>query len=208
MTDQEILNLHIAMVPFLSEVLGAGCEVVVHDITDPEHSVVAICNNLSGRNIGDPMTDLSLDEANNSDYVANYSGRSKGRDFLSSTYYIKNEGRLIGLLCVNKNVSNVQGTELAIHALLEQFNLIAPDTTGVSENLDVSVDGIMCARIMDTIAQSAIPPERMSVREKVHIVHSLKADGILSMKGAVTELAKQLQVSVPTIYRYLNKKEE
>lgn len=78
----------IKFVPFLSEALGAGCEVVAHDITDPEHSVVAICNNLSGRNIGDPMTDLSLDEANRSDYVANYSGRSKGRDFLSSACFV------------------------------------------------------------------------------------------------------------------------
>lgn len=208
LTDQEILKLHIAMVPFMAEVLGPGCEVVVHDITNLKHSVVAIRNNLSGRNIGDPMTDLSLEEAHSSDYVANYSGRSKGREFLSSTYYIKNEGRLIGLFCVNKNVSNVKETSFAIHTLLEQFNLIAPDKTGVSENLDGSVDIIMRTRISDAIAQSAMPPERLSPREKVHIAHLLKADGVLSMKGAIAELADQLQVSVPTIYRYLNKKEE
>ena len=45
----------------------------------------------------------------------------------------------------------------------------------------------------------------MSMQEKIRVVHKLDADGILMMKGAVAEIADQLSVSVPTIYRYLNK---
>lgn len=208
LTDQEVLQLHISMVPFLSAVLGSGCEVVVHDISDPAHSVVAISNSLSGRGIGDPMTDLPVDQVEGSDFVANYSGRSKGNEFLSCTYYIKNEGRLIGLLCVNKDVSYTLETQRALSALLKQFNLIPSEDTTVSENLDGSVDEIMRTRIAETITQCMVSPSRMSLEEKVRVVHLLKADGVLSMKGAMAELASQLNVSVPTIYRYLNRCEE
>lgn len=208
MTDQEVLQLHISMVPFLSAVLGNGCEVVVHDISDPTRSVVAISNSLSGRSIGDPMTNLPVEQVGDSDFVANYSGRSKDNEFLSCTYYIKNEGRLVGLLCVNKDVSCTLEAQRAISTLLKQFNLIPSENTTVSENLDGSVDDIMRTRIADTITQCMVSPCRMSLEEKVRVVHLLKADGVLSMKGAVSELASQLNVSVPTIYRYLNRCEE
>lgn len=208
MTDQEILQLHISMVPFLSAVLGSGCEVVVHDISDPTCSVVAISNSLSGRSLGDPMTDLPMEKVNDSDFAANYFGRSKDREFLSCTYYIKNEGRLIGLLCVNKDVSCIQETQRVMSTLFKQFNLLPSDDTEVSENLDGSVDELMRKRIADTITQCMVTPSRMSMAEKVHVVHQLKAEGVLSMKGAVSELAVQMNVSVPTIYRYLNRSED
>ena len=48
-------------------------------------------------------------------------------------------------------------------------------------------------------------PARLSLQEKVKIVHHLQDAGILRMKGAIPEIAKQLGVSVPTVYRYLNK---
>ena len=45
----------------------------------------------------------------------------------------------------------------------------------------------------------------MSLQEKVRIVHKLNDEGLLNVKGAVTEIAEQLSVSIPTVYRYLNK---
>ena len=103
MTDQEMLQIYTGLVPFLAGVCGPGCEIVVHDVTDPEHSLIAIENSLSGRQVGDPLTDLSreLQEKGaytSAAYIGNYEGKSKGKNFLSSTYFIKNEGRLIGPL--------------------------------------------------------------------------------------------------------------
>ena len=42
----------------LGETFAPFCEVVVHDLTKPDHAILAIHNNLSGREIGDPMTEL------------------------------------------------------------------------------------------------------------------------------------------------------
>ena len=44
----------------LGETFAPFCEVVVHDLTDPGHAILSIHNNLSGRAVGDPATDLNL----------------------------------------------------------------------------------------------------------------------------------------------------
>ena len=49
MTDQEVLQLYINIAPFLAEVCGPGCEIVIHDTKEPEHSLAAIYNNVSDR---------------------------------------------------------------------------------------------------------------------------------------------------------------
>lgn len=133
MTDQELLKCYTDFVPFLAAVCGPGCEIVVHDVADPEMSVVAIGNGISGRDIGDPMTDLAREmqqkvESTDTtcDCMLNYKGRTKSGEFLSSTYFIKNEGRLIGMLCVNKELAAAQELNIALHGLLYRFNLAAP----------------------------------------------------------------------------------
>ena len=211
MTDKELLEIYVELVPFLATVGGPGTEIVVHDITDPERSLIAISNNLSGRSIGDPMTDLAKElqrEGTYTDlpYVTNYGGKSKEKDFLSSTYFIKNEGRLIGLLCVNRDMSAVQNLNTALSVMLDRFNLNKQADTQCRENLDTSVTDILHNRIAEIIHADGIDPTRMSATERTQIVHRLNEEGLLNVKGAVTDIAAQLSVSVPTVYRYLNKK--
>jgi len=45
----------------------------------------------------------------------------------------------------------------------------------------------------------------MTRKEKISIVHRLDEVGLLSVKGAIGEIAEQLHVSIPTVYRYLSK---
>ena len=213
MTDRELLQIYIGMVPFLAEVCGPGCEVVVHDVTDPEHSLISIRNSVSGRSVGDPMTYLPREiqkkgSYTDAEYLANYSGKSKEGEFLSSTYYIKNEGRLIGLLCINKDLSLVKEASRTLQGLLEQFNLSVAGPSDYVENLDNPMTSMMHSRIAEIIAESGVTPARMSLREKVRVVHRMNDEGVMMMKGAVAEIAAQLQVSVPTVYRYLNKPEQ
>lgn len=210
MTDREALQVYIGLVPFLAEVCGAGSEIVVHDMTDPEHSLVAIENAISGREIGNPLTDLAREVAEKSaytdaDYLTNYSGRTKNGLFLSSTYFIKNEGRLIGLLCINKDIDSVHQVSIALDHLMEQFNLRIPHESALSENLESPVESIMHTRITEVINQSGVSPARMSMDEKIAVVHRLNESGVMSIKGAVAEVASQLSISVPTVYRYMNK---
>lgn len=210
MKDQEILDVYIKLAPFLGAVLGPGCEIVIHDVNHPETSIIAIENSLSGRQIGDPMTDLARDVAakgryRDQSFQSNYLARSKAGAFSGYTYYIKNEDRLIGLLCVNKSTEIVQGLQSALHSVLEAFHLTMPGQTEAQENLDNPMIDLMRSRITESVSKTGIPPSRMSMQEKVAVVRELNEKGVLMMKGAVPEIADQLGVSVPTVYRYLSK---
>ena len=205
MDDREKLNIYISLVPFLSDVLGKNCEIVVHDLTDPDHSIVAISNPISGRKIGDKMTDLPADAMENSDYIANYYGKSSSTTFRSSTYFIRNGSKLIGMLCINKEVDCVINAQKLMNDLFDYYNISFPGETEIKENLDSSIEELMRQKISDAITSSMIPVSRMTNSEKKGIVQRLKKEGVLKMKGSVAEISNQLEISIPTIYRYLKK---
>lgn len=58
--DKHLLTQLDTIAKGLSETLAPFCEVVVHDLTNPEHAILSIHNNLSGRKVGDPATELGL----------------------------------------------------------------------------------------------------------------------------------------------------
>lgn len=212
MNDNEILQIYTNLLPFLGKVLGPGCELCVHDVRNPDNSIIAIENSITGRQIGHPMTDLAYTTMEkgmytNSDSVLNYEGSSKGKPFLSSTYFIKNEGRLIGLLCINKDLSAANATFAALQNMLNTFNLVTPENSEYTETLEGPVSDILPNLVADAISQTGILPERMKLNERISLVHRLNEQGILSMKGAVREIASQLGISEPTVYRYLNRAE-
>lgn len=104
-----ILQNYVKLTEFLGRVLGPDYEIVLHDLTEKERSVIAIANNhISGREIGAPLTNVALQiiadkSYHNSSYRLHYQGISSNEKRLrSSTMFIKNtDGELIGLLCIN-----------------------------------------------------------------------------------------------------------
>lgn len=213
MSDNEILQNYVNLLPFLGKVLGASCELCIHDTRKPDNSIIAIENSATERQIGHPMTDLAHTMMEkglymDTDSVLNYEGNSKGRPFLSSTYFIKNEKRLIGLLCINKDMSAANNALTAFQNLFSAFNLTTPDNSEFTETLEGPVSDLLPNLVSDAISQTNILPERMTLKERVALVQGLNEQGILSMKGAVKEIAAQLNISEPTVYRYLNRKNE
>ena len=69
-----------------------------------------------------------------------------------------------------------------------------PET--ISEAMETVMNGCL--------QNSDISPDRLTQSEKIHIVEILNQRGIFLLKGAVSQVAKQLCCSEPTIYRYLN----
>jgi len=90
----------------LGETFAPFCEVVVHDLQDPAHAIHAIHNNLSGRKIGDPATELGLARIADPQYpqvLANYANRfPDGRQAKSTSIGIKDsKGIYVAALCMN-----------------------------------------------------------------------------------------------------------
>ena len=210
MKNEEILNLYKPLVPLIAELLGPESEVLLHDVEHPQKSVIAISNGyLSGRKIGSPLTDFAkqmIQDNRYSDkqYLANYSGSSKGKRFVSSTYFIKNDGQIIGMLCINRDMSLVTEVAHMLDVVKDRFNLNPLDEEVLEVLDDVPVDQMLEHMVRTAIQEYGSNPRRLTKSEKTAIVNHLKKLGVFHMKGAVGEIARQLDVSEPTIYRYLN----
>ena len=210
MDDRKILEMHIPLVDFLSNVLGSGCEVILHDVSNPTHSVIAISGTVTERVVGDPMTDLACEimereVGSDEHYLANYQGQFKSKQLLSSTYYIKNGNKLIGMLCINRDVSAAKNLEASMQNFMEQYNFLSEADETITEHFDRPVSDMMNDLIEKVISEIGASPERMTIDEKIEVVRKLNEQGVLTMKGSVGEIAKQLMISEPTVYRYLRR---
>ena len=103
-----ILQHYIKLTEFLGKALGPDYEVALHDLTRKDRSIIAIANNyISGREVGAPLTNMSLGILRDKSYermdyhLHYYSINVNGKDLRSSTFFIKDNGKLIGLLCIN-----------------------------------------------------------------------------------------------------------
>lgn len=206
------LTGYIPLVKFMGQVLGNDFEIILHDISQPDTSIIAIENaHISGRRIGDPLPDSARQFIANkkyleTDYIVNNEGRyTNGHNLVSSAFFIKDGGALIGLLCINHNTDTLLEAERAIHALSAAFCLPNNGPSGYSERSNSSMLDISSDRILNTLNSFNLIPERMSAAEKIELVRKLDEQEIFSTKGAILQVADYLNVSGPTIYRYLSK---
>ena len=158
--DSEIVASYIPLVSFLGEVVGRNTEVVLHDLVDIDASVVAIVNGeVSGRTVGSPATDLVLreleeDSGEQVPYRVHYTARAGGRTLASSSFFIRRDGRLIGMLCVNTDHTLMRRLESLVAEVSGLFPGAAVDAGApVSrETLVSSIDG-MAAEVIDDVAR-------------------------------------------------------
>ncbi|WP_297577354.1 transcriptional regulator [uncultured Deefgea sp.] len=195
------------LVDFIAAVLGKDSEVVVHDLSDVSASLAAISNgHLSGRAVGAPATDLALRmlqecmQASDVSYKLNYRSKTRGGVLLrSSTLIIKGEhGQAAAMLCVNTDDKRLLELQESVNRLLP-----ADMTEQHQELLSASVDDVGQEILHSVLEQYPITPSRMSADEKSQVVKDLEQRGLFSIRGFVAKTAAILEISEPTLYRYL-----
>lgn len=221
-SKMNILQSYIPFVSFLGQALGPNCEIVLHDLTDPDNAIIAIANgHISGRKIGGPTTDLVLktlkegiDEGK--PFIANYNARVKSNNICrSSSFFIRDEtNKIVGVLCINVDISKFVEAKKILDELIrceaqpETTEKTTADIVDVFENLHDSIDDVLTAIIDNVLNKYEVTPDRMSLDEKIEVVKRLNENGLFLLKGGLSELARRMQLSEPTIYRYLNKMKE
>lgn len=200
---------------YVAALLGPHTEVVLHDFSDLDHSIVYIVNNqLTGRVVGDTATDLLLDfltnkESEGNDFLTNYSSMSKSNKLLhSSTYFIKNsQGKLIGALCTNTDLTIYNDALKAIKTFIPNATITNQTTdepnNEIKETFYESPEKMTLHKIEIELNKLSIPPERMTSDEKAAIVGRLYKMGIFKLKGSVQKTAHKLKTSEASIYRYI-----
>lgn len=210
------LDKYIPMVNFIAGIMGKNSEVVLHDLADLDHSVIAIRNNsVSNREVGAPATDLVLkilkeNSKYKGDFITNYQGVNKFNKLLnSSTYFIRDDdGSLIGLICVNTDETALNSLMEAVSNVYSIYKKVPesePEDDGESENLSSSAEELARISISKITSAKGITTEYLKQEDKISIVEELHQKGIFLLKGAVQEVAHALGTSEATIYRYIHK---
>ncbi|MDU0477777.1 helix-turn-helix transcriptional regulator [Staphylococcus chromogenes] len=73
------------------------------------------------------------------------------------------------------------------------------------ESLRSSLENLLESMLDTAIAKQHVSPERMQVAERIEVVSDLDEAGFFLLKGGIAAAAERLQVSEPTVYRYLVK---
>lgn len=225
--NDQILNQYKILVDFLGQTLGAGYEIVLHDARTPDAGIVAIANgNISGREIGSPMTDKALrmaaqDEYQRSDYLVNYAGRiPNGTLVRSSTMFIKGQnGNLIGMLCVNFDDSQYQDLARRLSALIHpaassfveecrdarQMEGAYEPAEKDAEQFHNNPEDLIESIFHKATAKYDVSLDRLTQDERVDIIRQLKDNGLFQLKGAIPYVAERLFCSTASVYRYIGK---
>ncbi|CAL9616736.1 helix-turn-helix transcriptional regulator [Streptomyces sp. enrichment culture] len=180
------------------------CEVVLHDLRLPDNAIRVIENNLSGRRIGDPATELGLRRIADPDYpsvIQNYSNQfPDGRPTKSTSIGIKNaEGRYVAALCLNLDVSTLSPLALTL------ANLVATDTEHQGKALETLRDrtGRELRSAIDSFAaERSSTPRGLNRDQKRELVRRLHREGFFESRSSAQLIADQLGVSRATVYNY------
>jgi predicted transcriptional regulator YheO len=204
-----ILKSMIPLVEGIANTFGKNCEVILHDIRNPQSSIIAIANgHVTGRSVGSPMSEYGLATLRRGQFdkpIVNYRKKTKDGKLLKSTsLFIKDEkGKLIGFLCINYDISELT---IAKNIISEITNIVddADFTEDDEESYGSTVNEMLSSIVNKTLESVGKPVAFISKEEKVSIVQMLDEKGVFLIKGAVDYVAKVLCVSRYTVYNYLD----
>ena len=220
-----LLQHYVKLTEFLGQALGPDYEVALHDLTDKNRSIIAIANNhVSGREIGAPLTNVALSilrdkSYETSDYRLHYYGVSiNGKDLRSNTMFIKQNGRLIGMLCINFDDSRYRAISNQVMGLchpdifVEDVVIPAAPEPGAApaparhtpEKFRNSTEAVAIDAINRELERLGVTADRLTSEERLKIIGALETNGIFLLKGAVKDVAACLHCSQASVYRYLS----
>ena len=205
----ENLDRYIPVTEFIAEMMGPDTEVILYSVTD--RSVYYVINPMDEEMVvGSGLRSLERRFLENrlydhESFVVNYRALSKHRNKLkSATLFLRGDNRqLIAMLTVNANVDRLVELRDMLNEMVSGHRPY--DNQHGTSFYNVSVEGIVSTTIRKELDKYKVPPDRLSQQEKIEIVRCLDQQGIFLVKGAIVEVAKSLQTTETTIYRYLNK---
>ena len=192
----------------LSLILGSRYEVILHDLSHVESSIVAIYGNVTNRKVGGPATNYLLqllktygDEAPNS---LNYQNvLPDGRVLRSSTIFIRDDkGHIIGSLCINQELTDFIVASKLMQELTA-FQRPSTEEEHVEEFFAHDINDVMENMVRTELELLQKPVAYMQKEDKLAVVQRMESKGIFDVKGAVEYVAERLGVTNYTVYNYL-----
>ena len=181
--------------------VGPDCEVVVHDLRKPDHSVVAISGHLTGRHVGAPVPDPELlpgevDKFTHDD-LRRHGRTAGGRELLASTVWIRNpEGRIIGAVCINLDVAGLRTARDLINRHLGHdqvgARLLPTFASSIPEFTRLAVGAVL--------GTGRSERHRPRGADRIELVRRLDVEGVFALRGAANAVAAELGISRASLY--------
>lgn len=221
---QRIIALLRDLVEPLGKAMPGSSEIVLHDLSRVPNTVIAIHGDVTGRRVGDPGTDLLLQQSVQGfpdHYLGYETTLPDGRRMRSWTMIVRDtDGVPTAALCVNTDLT----TWTALRAVAD--SVLAPEPPGTApvpvpaspaatadatagaadspEHFVRNVDELASHLIHRSLGQVGVPVAEMKKRHKVEVVRLLHDQGFFQLREAVEMLAEVLGVTRFTVYNYLN----
>ena len=202
-----------------------NAEVVLHDLSKPQHSVVYVANNsVTGRKVGQTFHHLiekAVFAGNPADGVVdNYFFKKEGKQIRSSSLLIRNEaGELIGALCINVDVTAAQQIIDLASGLLQgrakgeksksDLSDSACTLPAVSANFEVLEKEQSVQHFVNNMVDSMInelnADGKKTKEDRLELIRFMDERGVFLVKGSMEYVAGKLGLSKVTLYGYLDK---
>ena len=205
--NQELIQ---KFMDLLEHHLGESCEVILHDYSKgPMHSIVDIRNgHVTGRSVGGCTTNIGFeilkgtveakDEFNYLTYASN------GKILRSSSIYFKNsEGKPIGSVCVNLDITQ----SIQFEKFLNQYNHSEPSENEAGDPKEFfteNVNDLLDTLIERTARKFGQAPQTLSKEEKIQFIAELEAKDVFIITNSSKRICSLLGISKYTYYNYLD----
>lgn len=214
MERQLVMSTLQTVVSVLEEVLYENIEVVLHDLTQPERSVVAIANgHVTNRSVGDsilagPKDDKGFEDAKErasstgqqNTIIADYrTVNSEGVELHSATAIFRDsDGIPFAGLCFNSDTTVPEMAQRWLNAIVNKTPRTSPPSKPAEK-----VENLMDDIITSNIQRYGKSVEEMNREQKLSAVDAMQKGGLFFVRGGVNRAAKALGVTRFTIYNYL-----
>ena len=202
-----LLKSLIPIAETIGKTFGNRCEVVLHDLTIPEKSVVYTVNgDVTGRREGQTFDRLVrsvlLNKNFTRDYAVNYTFETEdGRRIKSSSSLVRDEaGEVVGVFCVNYDITFMK----TLHDELELFLTMQEDSSVICPEMAADQD---VTTVVDTLIDNIVSGRKkqgLTKQDNLEMIRFMDDKGIFLVKGAIDKVAACMGLSKVTIYGYLD----
>ena len=204
--NQDILTHYIKVGEIVAEMFSPYLEVIVHDLTNPNQSIIAIFNShITGRKIGDGTSDIGYKKLSNElpDKIVNYSNKSpSGVELKSSSLTIRNDAnKIIGSMGFNFDLSHFVNIREFIDLFSKSVEM--EELPKKEEFFMWSIKTEIQQALNKYLMMNKLQSKVLTRDDKLKVISYMKNKGYISKKGAKTIISELLAISRPTLYKYL-----
>lgn len=184
-----------SLVNCIADLLGPHAEVVLHDTSHADHSIVMIRNGqVTGRSVGAPLTDLGFymlrESARRIETLGVYQGKTdNGKLLRCNAVNLRNsQGKIEAILCINIDVNG------------DNLSSVGKNDLQFKEHYQTSINQVIDSQIAEASGGQA---GDLAAEAKFEVICELESRGIFLARGSVKQVAASLNIATPTVYKYI-----